>query len=166
MQKINVLGQPGVTWPGVVRPPNAVAGEGASALPDAFAGVKEASAYLKAAGVDRATRVQILQSFERGTISVEPAGDSLYGLRFHDFGEKARPMGQYVFETFTSQTNRAGLALPPEWNGMTGIKQWQIAPGTTVLRGLTAPQLSYGNQYLGGAEQMFVLEPWKYGSLK
>lgn len=137
-----------------------------SALPDAFAGVKQASAYLRAAGVDRATRVQILQSFERGTISVETAGDSLYGLRFHDSGERAHPMGQFLFETFTPQTNRGGLALPHEWNGMTDISQWQIAPGTTVLRGRTAPQLSYGSQYPGGAEQMFILEPWKYGSLK
>jgi len=75
-------------------------------------------------------------------------------------------MGQYLFETFTSQTNRARLALPPEWNGMTGIKQWQITPETTVLRSGTAPQMSYGGQYAGGAKQMFVLEPWNYGSLK
>ena len=35
----------------------------------------------------------------------------------------ARPNGQYLFETFTSNINRDGLALPPSWNQMTGIKQ-------------------------------------------
>jgi len=128
--------------------------------------VKEASAYLKSMGVDRAKRVQILQSFNISSLSVEKAGNNLYGLRFHDFGETATPMGQSLFETFTPQTNRTGSALPYEWNGMTGIQQWQITPGTTILRGYAAPQLGYGPQYIGGAEQMFVLKPWQYGSLR
>ena len=135
-------------------------------LPDPYGGVKQASAYLKSMGVDRATRTQILQSFDVSTLSVEKAGDNLFGLRFHDFGETARPLGSYLFETFTPQINRAGLALPYEWNGMTGIQQWQVVPGTTYLKGLAAPQLQFGPQYTGGAEQMFVLQPWKYGSLR
>lgn len=141
------------------------ASRGGSLL-DPYAGVKDASAYLKSMGVNRAQRKQILESFETPTLSVETAGENLYGLRFHDFGKKATPEGQYLFETFTPQTNRAGLALPPEWNGMTGMKQWQITPGTTVIRGRAGPQFEYGAQYGGGAEQMFVLQPWKYGSLK
>lgn len=135
-------------------------------MPDPYEGVRQASAYLKSMGVERAQRVQILQSFDVSTLSVETAGENLFGLRFHDFGETANPMGSYLFETFTPQINRYGLALPYEWNGMTGISQWQVVPGTTYLRGLAAPQFGFGAQYTGGAEQMYILQPWKYGTLK
>ena len=107
-----------------------------------------------------------MESFKVESIAVGKAGDNLFGLRFHDNGVTARAQGQYLFETFTPQINRNGLALPPDFNGMTGLKQWQITPGTTVIRGTVAPQLKYGAQYTGGAEQMFVLQPWKYNSLQ
>jgi YD repeat-containing protein len=74
-------------------------------LPNPYEGVRQASAYLKSMGVDRAQRVQILQSFDVSTMSVETAGDNLFGLRFHDFGATAKPLGSYLFETFTPQTN-------------------------------------------------------------
>jgi len=107
----------------------------------------------------------IIESFDPSSISVQVAGDNLYALRFYD-GKDAHAMGQYLFETFTPQTNRAGLALPPDWNGMTGIKQWQITPGTIIIRGKAAPQLGKGSQYTGGSDQIFVLEPWKHGGLQ
>ncbi|UXK11311.1 hypothetical protein NYP80_02605 [Erwinia pyrifoliae] len=132
---------------------------------DPYKGAKDASAYLRSMGVNRAQRKQIIDSFELDTLSVQKAGNNQFGTRFHDFGKTARAEGQYVFETFTPQTNRAGLALPPEWNGMTGIKQWQIKPGTGMIKGRAAPQFEYGAQYSGGAEQIFVLQPWKYRSL-
>ncbi|MGX9273043.1 hypothetical protein ACWXWK_07920 [Pantoea ananatis] len=116
-------------------------------------------------GVNRAQRKQIIDSFEIETLSVEKAGNNQFGTRFHDFGKTARAEGQYVFEKFTPQTNRTGLALPPEWNGMTGIKQWQIRPCTIMIKGRAAAQFEYGAQYSGGAEQIFVLQPWMYGSL-
>jgi hypothetical protein len=115
-------------------------------------------------GVSRAKRAEILQSFEGGTISTEAAGENLYGLRF--YGGNAKASGQYLFDTFTPQTSRANLALPPNWNAMTGLQQFQIKPGTTVISGRAAAQLGEGAQYVGGARQMFVLEPWKYGSLQ
>ena len=34
-----------------------------------------------------------------------------------------------------------------------------------MITGKVAPQLGFGEQYIGGANQIFVLEPWKYGSL-
>ncbi|MDU4291732.1 MAG: RHS repeat-associated core domain-containing protein [Mixta calida] len=132
---------------------------------DPYKGVKDASTYLRAMGVNRAQRKQIIDSFELNTLTVQKAGNNQFGIRFHDYGKTARAEGQYVFETFTPQTNRAGLALPPEWNGMTGIKQWQIKPSTTMVKGRAAPQLEYGAHYSGGAEQIFILQPWKYGSL-
>jgi len=133
--------------------------------PDPYNGTKEASAYLRSKGIDRATRKQIIDSFERGTISVEKAGKNQFGTRFHDNGKSAWPLGQYVFETFTPLTNRSGLALPYEWNRMTGIKQWQIKPNSTIIRGRAAPQFEYGSHFSGGEEQIFVLQPWKYGTL-
>lgn len=74
-------------------------------------------------------------------------------------------MGQCLFETFTPLTNRANLALPPVWNKMEGIKQWKIKEGTTMIIGKSAPQLEQGAQYVGSTEQIFVLKPWKFGSL-
>ncbi|MEE3664939.1 hypothetical protein V2I52_24115 [Brenneria sp. g21c3] len=103
--------------------------------PDPYKGAKDASAYLRSKGVDRDTRKQIISSFELDTISVQKAGNNRFGTRFHDDGKSAWHLGQYVFETFTPLTNRSGLALPYEWNRMTGIKQWQIKPGSTIIRG-------------------------------
>jgi len=49
---------------------------------------------------------------------------------------------------------------------MKGIKQWQITPGTTIIRGPAAQQFHKGVLYPGGAEQIFVLQPWKHGGLQ
>ena len=130
---------------------------------DCFKGVKLASQYLREMGVSRAKRKEILESFEIGTIKVQKAGVNEYGIRF--FGGNAQPMGQFLSDTFGPMTNRANLALPPKWNSMTGIKQWKIKPETTMIKGKVAPQLNEGPQYIGGANQIFILEPWKYGSL-
>ena len=54
---------------------------------------------------------------------MDVAGKSTYGLRFHDYGIKARPDGRFLFKTFQPLSTRQGLALPGEWNSMTGIKQ-------------------------------------------
>ena len=76
-------------------------------------------------------------------------------------------MIQFLFKTFSSYTNRGGLALPPSWNQMSGIKQWQIKPGTIMLKGIAASQKLDGAQYIypGGAEQIFIYQPWKYKTL-
>ena len=78
-----------------------------------------------------------------------------------------KPNGQYLFETFTPNINRGGLALPPSWNQMSGIKQWQIEPGTVILKGIADSQQLEGAQYIypGGAEQIFIYQPWKYKTL-
>ena len=130
---------------------------------DCFKGVKLASQYLREMGVSRAKRKEILESFEIGTIKVQKAGVNEYGIRF--FGGNAQPMEQFLSDTFGPMTNRANLALPPKWNSMTGIKQWKIKPETTMIKGKVTPQLNEGPQYIGGANQIFILEPWKYGSL-
>lgn len=129
-----------------------------------YEGIKQASRYLRNMGVSRAKRVEILRSLIPETVRVEVAGPSLHALRFYG-GGKAPPMGQYLFETFSPLTNRANLALPRQFNTMTAIQQWRVRPGAVFFRGRVAPQLEYGAQFIGGAEQIFVLEPWKYGTL-
>jgi len=54
----------------------------------------------------------------------------------------------------------------PNWNSMTGIKQWQITLDKTIIRGRAAPKFHKGSQYLGGSDKIFVLQPWKYGGLQ
>ena len=141
------------------------AGKAAANRGDTYQGVQQASAYLKSMGVPRAKRVTILQSFDIPTIKVRVADDATFGIRFHDFGKTAKPVGQFLNDTFSSLTNRKTLALPWEWNDMSGVVSWQIKPGTTYLTGKIGAQFSYGPQYVGGAVQHFVLEPWKYGTL-
>ena len=104
-----------------------------------------------------------MDSFASQTLQVEIAGSKDYEIRFFDIDYKTRinpayPNGQYLFETFTSNTNREGLALPPSWNQMTGIKQWQIKPETVILKGIADSQELEGIHYIypGGAEQIFI----------
>ena len=139
--------------------------EEATSSGEMYLGVQQASAYLKSMSVPRAKRVTILQSFDILTIKVRVADDATFGIRFHDFGKTAKPSGQFLNDTFSSLTNRETLALPWVWNEMSGVVSWKIKPGTTYLTGKIGAQLSYGPQYVGGAVQHFVLEPWKYGTL-
>ncbi len=120
-----------------------------------YKGVKEASALLKSNNVPREYRKQIIESFEIDTIQIRKAGNNEYGLRYFDNFDAA-PDGRYLFETFPA--TRQSLALPPSWNQMTGIKQWQINPGTIFIEGRAAAQ---GAQYPGGQIQKFVLDPSK-----
>ena len=78
-----------------------------------------------------------------------------------------KPNGQFLFKTFSSYTNRESLALPPSWNQMTGIKQWQIKPETILLKEIADSQQLQGTQYIypGGAEQIFIYQPWNYKTL-
>ncbi|QYR57928.1 hypothetical protein JY399_02405 [Fusobacterium vincentii] len=115
---------------------------------------------------------RVLDSFAPQTLKVVKAGSKDYGIRFYDIDYKTRinpaySNGQYLFETFTSNINRDGLALPPSWNQMTGIKQWQIKPGTIILKGIADSQELQGIHYIypGGAEQIFIYQPWNYKTL-
>ena len=127
---------------------------GSSSVDDVYDGVKKASEYLKQQGVPRKFRKQILESFDVRTIKLETAGENTYGLRF--YGGNASAEGRYLFETFSPLTNRENLALPYEWNSMTGIRQFQVKSGTTMITGAAAPQLSFGGQYIGGANQWYI----------
>ena len=125
--------------------------------------IKEARKYLTDMGLESKEIDKVLDSFSPQTLQVEIAGSKDYEIRFFDIDYKTRinpayPNGQYLFETFTSNTNREGLALPPSWNQMTGIKQWQIEPGTIMLKGIADSQQLQGTQYIypGGAEQIFI----------
>ncbi len=117
-----------------------------------YKGVQEASQILKERGLPRQVRKNILQSFDVRTIKVRLARTNEYGIRFHDKGLKATANGRYLFETFPASRN--SLAIKPEWNNMTDIKQWQIKKGTLLLEGVAAPQ---GN-LCGGQIQKFVVD--------
>jgi RHS repeat-associated protein len=115
-----------------------------------FAGVREASALLKEAGVPRQYRKEILESFDRATISVNQAGTSTFGIRFYSssgVGSQAR--GRYL--TPTLPATRDALALPGA-NAMSGIAQFQLRPGSVYIAGRVAP--AFGHQ--GGGIQWFV----------
>ncbi|RHR83745.1 hypothetical protein DWW33_15360 [Roseburia sp. AF15-21] len=129
-------------------------GESGSNSVYSYDGVKQASEYLQSQGVPRVYRKQILESFNVETIKLQTAGDSTYGLRF--YGGNANTEGRYLFETFSPLTNRQNLALPYEWNRMTGIQQFQVRSGTIMITGKTAAQKSFGSQYIGGANQWYI----------
>ena len=99
-----------------------------------YAGVKQASQFLKEQGFTRSQRVEYLQSFDVRTIYLDVADVDTYGIRFHDFGENAYPKGRYLYETFSSLSTREGATIKYEWNKMTGISQWKVQPGTTILK--------------------------------
>jgi RHS repeat-associated protein len=125
-------------------------GGAAGSVPDAYAGVRQASQYLRDQGVPRSIRKEVLDSFEPGTIRVETAGSSTHGLRFYSadgVGSAAR--GRYL--TPTLPATRSSLALPPE-NSMTGLTQFQIRPGATFFSGRVGPNFGYP----GGGIQWFV----------
>ena len=95
-----------------------------------------------------------MESFDVETIKLQTAGENTYGLRF--YGGNANAEGRYLFETFSPLTNRQNLALPYEWNSMTGIQQFQVRNGTTMITGKAAAQKSFGSQYIGGANQWYI----------
>lgn len=121
---------------------------------DVYGGVRYASEYLKQQKVPRKYRKQILESFDICTIKLKIADDSTYGLRF--YGGKSNLKGKYLFETFSPLTNRNNLALPYEWNYMTGVQQFKIKAKTIIIAGRVAPQKSFGALYIGGAYQWFI----------
>jgi RHS repeat-associated protein len=118
---------------------------------DTYAGVREASKYLKNNGFDRAMRKKALGSFDPRTVKLRTAGSSQFGLRYYD-NKLAGPKGHCLFETLPA--SRESLAIRSEWNQMTSIRQWQIRPGATYLEGAAARQ---GLYYPGGQTQMYVL---------
>jgi RHS repeat-associated protein len=107
------------------------------------------------AGLAEYKRREIIDSFVEGTIERQLADEGSYGLRF--YGGRAQPEGGFLFPTFDNLTNRYNLALPNEWNYMTGIRQWQITPGKYYYQGITAPQFRYGPYYIGGSRQIYTL---------
>ncbi|KMQ50390.1 putative insecticidal toxin protein [Chitinispirillum alkaliphilum] len=115
-----------------------------------YSGVREASSYLKKQGVPREARKEILESFDVRTIKVRKSSSSEFGVRYFD-GINAQARGRFLFETFPASRN--SIALRPDWNQMTGIKQWKIREGSTLIEGNALPQ---GIGLKGGQIQKFV----------
>ncbi|WP_299036677.1 DUF6531 domain-containing protein [uncultured Pseudokineococcus sp.] len=140
-------------------------GNSSKALSGAYAGVRQASQYLRDQGVPRVHRKQILGSFAPGTVRTEVAGPDTYGVRFFsvdgipaastlvrpgEIGSAAR--GRYL--TPTLPATRSELALPSN-NAMTGLAQFRIRSGATYLSGRVANNFRYS----GGGAQFFVADP-------
>ena len=122
-----------------------------SILGQRYAGVKEASQYLQDAGVPRYIRKQVLQSFDVKTLYLRQASNNEFGIRYFD-NVNAWEKGRYLFETFPA--SRQNLALKPEWNQMTFMKQFQIRPNTTILEGRAS---SMGSGVEGSQPQKYIL---------
>ncbi len=122
---------------------------------DPYAGTREASQLLQDAGVPRQFRVQVMQSFEEGTITVRKAGDSDYGIRYYD-DANASARGRYLTSEWPA--TREQLAVKADWNQFTHLQQWQIRPGADIIEGRVAPQ---GLGYPGGGQQTYVLDPYR-----
>jgi RHS repeat-associated protein len=120
---------------------------------DPYAGTKEAAQLLRDAGVPRAFRIQVMQSFEEGTISVRRAGNNDYGMRFYD-NEGAWARGRYLTTQWPATCEE--IAVKASWNQFTFLKQWKIRPGAPIIEGRVGPQ---GIGYPGGGKQTYVLNP-------
>lgn len=105
---------------------------------------------MKEVGITCAKRTAILQSFEAENMTVRSAYKSEYGLRY--FSDSSRTAGNYLFESFPA--SRSSLAIRPEWNNMSGFRQFQIRPGAIILEGRAAPQ---GPYLFGGQTQKFII---------
>lgn len=84
---------------------------------------------------------------------VRQSREAEFGFRF--YSDSKRAGGSYLFETFPA--SRGSLAIKPEWNTMSGFRQFGIKPGTTVIEGRAAAQGSY---LRGGQTQKFILN-WR-----
>ena len=42
---------------------------------------------------------------------------------------------------FSNLSTREGAAIKQSWNNMTGIKQWKVSEGTTIIKGKAASQI-------------------------
>ena len=121
-----------------------------------FEGVKQASAFLTERGIPRGRRVEWLQSYVVGTIRFELADATASGVRF--FGGEATESGAFWLTSFTSLTNRANMSLPIHFNEMSGVISRRVVQGTPIIRGIAGPQVKYGNIFVGGAEQLLILD--------
>jgi len=102
--------------------------------------------------VPRDIRKQVLESFDIKTLNLRQATDSEFGIRYYD-NVKAWEKGRYLFETFPA--SRQNLALKPEWNQMTYMKQFQIRPNTKILEGRAS---SMGVGVEGSQIQKYILD--------
>ena len=133
------------------------AGSAMEALPatadTAYAGVRELSQTLRAAGVDRRARLDAIGSFRVNSITPRTAlGDEVF-LRYFG-GEKSLAEGRFLTPTFPpTGSARSMLALPPD-NLATGLAQFRFAPGTRYFQGTVGPNFNLP----GGGVQVYILD--------
>ena len=121
----------------------------ARTTPGQYDGVRALSQTLRDAGVPRADRLDVINSFRQGSISVRQATGNENVIRF--FGGEANQLGRFVTPNFPQGDARRLLALPPN-NSATGLIQFNLRPGATFFEGTVAP--NFGRP--GGGVQYFV----------
>jgi hypothetical protein len=105
---------------------------------------------VRASGVSRADRLQVIQSVREGTIRAHTATGNESFIRF--FGGGAAERGRFLTPNFPSGGGARGvLALPPN-NAASGIHVFGVAPGTRFFQGTVAPNFGLP----GGGVQVFI----------
>lgn len=123
--------------------------KGTNKLPSQYDGVGALSQLLRDAGVPRTDRLEVINSFNKGSITLRQATGNENTLRF--FGGEANEVGRYVTPNFPQGDARRLLSLPP-YNTGNRLIQFNLRPGTTFFKGTVAP--NFGKP--GGGVQYFV----------
>lgn len=103
--------------------------EGPGVTSEVYAGVRQASAFLKEHGFAREIRKRTLGPLDPKTVGTRLAGSNEYGIRYYD-NIKAFARGHWLFDTFPA--GRESLAVKFEWNKMLYIKQWHKKIGSRL----------------------------------
>jgi len=141
------------------RTPNTTGGASGSSgfvTPGQYDGVRQLSQGMRDAGVPREARLEVINSFQPGTINARTAVGGENVIRFYSggvlplVGNSSQPLGRFVTPTFpVSGDALSGLALP---NFPGGLMQFNLRPGATYFEGTVAP--NFGKP--GGGVQYFV----------
>gem|GEM_PF-3535171 len=97
----------------------------------------------------------IARTFSRRSYQKLVLEEPLTLSRYYD-NVNAFAKGRYMTNPYSLTgfrfSDRMGLALRPQWNGMTKVANWNLPIGTTVYQGRAAMQFPW----IGGRTQYFV----------
>ena len=114
-----------------------------------YAGVREMSATLKAAGYSHAQRVEAIQAFKVTTIAARSAGPDETVVRA--WGGSSLETGRWFSRADLAADARHSLALPPG-NTAEHLTEFGLEPGTRYFEGTAARNFDQP----GGAIQIMV----------
>lgn len=76
---------------------------------------------------------------------------------FRNYGGNAQPVGRYLSNGPISKSiDRVGLALPNQFNSMSGVAEITMPKGTKMIKGTVGSQAKeYGFPFYGGRTQYY-----------